>query len=216
MPTHGRSGLEICSSAARPSERCGTRCVRCLSCVNGAMASRKGRLLTKRSLFLSISPVARVKDCVRDPIRGPFGAKLVVLHVVSLPYWYSSELYGVYQPPLPAAEARKGAVRRMQKFLQTIELGGIKVQTAIRMGNPVPEICSFAEKKDVNLIITSTHGLSGLKHVSTGSVAEQVVRHAFCPVLVVPSHPKIRLAKLPKRGRRKTRAMTSPRRQPRK
>jgi len=41
-------------------------------------------------------------------------------------------------------------------------------------------------------------------------------RHAFCPVVVVPSHPKIRLAKLPKRGRRKTRAMTSPRRQPRK
>ena len=90
--------------------------------------------------------------------------------VVSLPY--SRELYGVYQPPLLAGEVRKGAVRRMQKFLKTIQLGGVKVQTAITIGNPVPEICSFAAKKDVDLVITSTHGLSRLKHISTGSVAE--------------------------------------------
>jgi nucleotide-binding universal stress UspA family protein len=73
------------------------------------------------------------------------------------------------------------------------------------MGAPMQEICTFAEEKDVDLIITSTHGLTGFKHVLIGSIAEQVVRHAPCSVLVVPSHPKIRIANLPKPGKCKTR-----------
>src|SRR5262249_34982760 len=51
---------------------------------------------------------------------------------------------------------------------------------------------------DVDLIITSTHGFTGLKHVLIGSIAEQVVRHAPCSVLVVPSHPQVRAANLAK------------------
>jgi hypothetical protein len=64
------------------------------------------------------------------------------------------------------------------------------------------DICAFAKDHDVDLIITSTHGLTGLQHVLIGSVAEQVVRHAPCSVLVVPSHPKIRMAHLSKASRR--------------
>jgi nucleotide-binding universal stress UspA family protein len=217
MPTHGRTGLEhmFLGSTAE-------RTVRHSPCPVFVMRQRHDGVSEKKAGYKKILVPVDFSGCSREGLQyairfaGRFGAKLVVLNVVSLPYSYSSELYGVDQPPLPAGEARKGAMRRMQKFLQNIELGGVKLQTAITMGSPVPEICSFAAKKDVNLIITSTHGLSGLKHVSTGSIAEQVVRHASCPVLVVPSHPKIRLAKLPKSGRRKTRAMTSPRRQPRK
>jgi nucleotide-binding universal stress UspA family protein len=217
MPTHGRTGLEhmFLGSTAE-------RTVRHSPCPVFVMRQPGDGLSEKNAGYKKILVPVDFSDCSREGLRyairfaGRFGAKLVVLHVVSLPYSYSSELYGVYQPPMLAGEARKGAVRRMQKFLQTIEFGGVKVQTAITTGNPVPEICSFAAKKDINLIITSTHGLSGLKHVSTGSIAERVVRHASCPVLVVPSHPKIRLAKLPKRRRRKTRAMASPRRQARK
>ena len=211
MPTHGRTGLEhmFLGSTAE-------RTVRHSPCPVFVMRQRRDGVSEKKAGYKKILVPVDFSACSREGLRyairfaGRFGAKLVVLHVVSLPY--SSELYGVYQPPLLAGEVRKGAVRRMPKFLKTIELGGVKVQTAITRGSPVPEICSFAAKKDVDLVITSTHGLSGLKHISTGSVAEQVVRHASCPVLVVPSHPKIRLAKLPKRGRRKARAMTNPRR----
>ena len=38
---------------------------------------------------------------------------------------------------------------------------------------------------EADLIIISTHGYTGLKHVLLGSTAERVVRHAPCPVLVV-------------------------------
>jgi len=217
MPTHGRTGLEhmfLGSTAERTVRHSPSPVL--------VMREPSDRLSEHKAGYKKILVPVDFSGCSREGLQYAirfarrFGAKLVVLHVVSLPYSYSSELYGVYQPHLLAGEVRKGATRQMQKFLQTIDLGGVKLQTAITMGSTVPEICSFAAKKNVNLIITSTHGLSGLKHVSTGSVAEQVVRHASCPVLVVPSHPKIRLAKLPKRGRPKTRARTSPRRQPRK
>ena len=60
------------------------------------------------------------------------------------------------------------------------------------------------------LIITSTHGLTGFEHVLIGSIAEKVVRHAPCSVLVVPSHPQIRSANLAKTAGRKGRALGSP------
>jgi hypothetical protein len=64
----------------------------------------------------------------------------------------------------------------------------------------------------VDLIVTSTHGFTGLKHALMGSVAERVVRHAPCSVLVVPSHPEARTAIVEKVGeaiRRKRRASHS-------
>ena len=65
-------------------------------------------------------------------------------------------------------------------------------------GSPVVDICAFAKDHDVDLIITSTHGFTGFTHVLIGSIAEQVVRHAPCSVLVVPSHPHVRAANLTK------------------
>ena len=51
----------------------------------------------------------------------------------------------------------------------------------------------YAELCDVDLIIMGTHGRSGIAHVLLGSVAEQVVRVAPCPVLLVraPKHAAV-------------------------
>jgi universal stress protein A len=69
----------------------------------------------------------------------------------------------------------------------------------------------IAQDHDVDLIITSTHGWTGFKHVLIGSTAEHVVRHAPCSVLVVPSHPDVRAARIvrkPKRVRKPGRDLT--------
>ena len=65
-------------------------------------------------------------------------------------------------------------------------------------------------QRDVDLIITATHGRTGFKHLLMGSVAEQVVRYARRPVLVVPSHPETRMANLA-RGTRRARLSTGQR-----
>ncbi len=62
---------------------------------------------------------------------------------------------------------------------------GVNLSAVVREGKPFEEICRAAETVGADLIVLTTHGYTGLKHVWLGSTAERVVRHALCPVLVV-------------------------------
>ncbi|MFZ3377750.1 MAG: universal stress protein [Chthoniobacterales bacterium] len=123
-------------------------------------------------------------------------AKLIVFHAVHHAYARTSDGFAVYDPTIFEEAARKDAERQMREFVRAAKFRGVKFETAIKVGSPVEEICAFAKDRNVDLIITATHGWTGFKHVLIGSTAERVVRHAPCAVLVVPSHPKIRAAKL--------------------
>jgi hypothetical protein len=52
-------------------------------------------------------------------------------------------------------------------------------------GDPAEEILRVAEETKCDLIMIGTHGRTGLGRLLMGSVAEQVVRKAHCPVLTV-------------------------------
>ena len=67
--------------------------------------------------------------------------------------------------------------------------GDIELKTAVVLNaNAAVGICDYAAKEEVDLIVLSTHGRTGLSHMLIGSVAERVVRHAPCPVLTLRSH----------------------------
>jgi nucleotide-binding universal stress UspA family protein len=117
------------------------------------------------------------------PLAQQRGSTLTLLHVV---------------PTAPYATGEQGVVDYSVKtFLQTSserELahlvehevhGSVPADTTVRAGTPAIEIVELAKSLPADLIVISTHGHSGLKHVFLGSVTEQVVRHAPCPVLVV-------------------------------
>jgi nucleotide-binding universal stress UspA family protein len=59
------------------------------------------------------------------------------------------------------------------------------VTSILREGSPAKVIAEVAGEMATDLLVISTHGYTGLKHVLMGSIAEQVVRYAPCPVLVV-------------------------------
>ena len=127
------------------------------------------------------------------------GARLTVLHVVDLGPQLMTEGCGVYHLS-PYKEAAKCASEpQMRAFLRRVNFGSVPLET-LATAEFCPEgIYRAAEKEKVDLIIMSTHGRTGLKHVLIGSVAERVVRHAPCAVLVVPSHPAMRSANVTKR-----------------
>jgi nucleotide-binding universal stress UspA family protein len=86
------------------------------------------------------------------------------------------------------AEAVEETARQEMDALKQMDfLRGVPVQTELLPGAAVDEICAAAGDPEVDLIVTSTHGRTGLKHALIGSVAEHVVRYAGCSVLVVPS-----------------------------
>jgi len=142
------------------------------------------------------------------------GAKIIVFHALDLSYAYTADGYAMYDLSVLTTAAQKETERQMREFIAAVKFGGVKFETAIRVGMPVDQICGFAADEDVDLIITATHGRTGFKHVLIGSVAENVVRHADRAVLVVPSHAHKHAKDLAGRAKRARALPLSKRRQP--
>ena len=71
---------------------------------------------------------------------------------------------------------------------EKVEKADISCETIVHMGGqPHKFIVQEAKDKGIDLILMGTHGRSGLKRVLLGSVAQNVIGHAPCPVMVVPS-----------------------------
>ena len=66
-----------------------------------------------------------------------------------------------------------------------LENGNVKTKIEVRFGEPAEEIIAYAEDVKADLIAMCTHGRTGLARWAYGSVAEKVMRHAHCPVLLV-------------------------------
>ncbi len=111
-----------------------------------------------------------------------FGARLYVLTVNQL-------INMAFLDPLiihDLDENRESAVQEnLEQLRVEIANQGVEVIAEVRKGSSSLEVISFAQEKEIDLIIMGTHGWSGLDHVLMGSTAEVVVRRAPCPVLTV-------------------------------
>lgn len=121
-----------------------------------------------------------------------FAAKVVVLHVVDFGPTLTADGYAMYDLTKYREMACADAEWQMRRFMRAAKFGGVKSKSIIVAAPSVTGICEVARRENADLIVTATHGRTGFKHVLIGSTAEVVVRHAPCPVLVVPSHPEIR------------------------
>ncbi|MDE0204763.1 MAG: universal stress protein [Candidatus Tectomicrobia bacterium] len=83
-------------------------------------------------------------------------------------------------------KVRAEAQHRIEAVRQRVEDTGVAVKVVMVSGPPAQRITETAQKEAADLIVMGTHGRTGLRHMLIGSVAERVVRHATCPVLVVP------------------------------
>lgn len=109
------------------------------------------------------------------------GARIIALHVLPLSDLVMGE-YPMVMVDQLQADLQADAEKRMQAWAAT---QSVSLETMVLWGNPAIDICRIAEEQKVDLIVTSTHGRTGLAHLFMGSVAERVVRHAPCSVLVV-------------------------------
>jgi nucleotide-binding universal stress UspA family protein len=119
-----------------------------------------------------------------------FESELHLLHILQD---YNSlapatgESFAVFTDWLP--QLTKQAQERLAKLPGPEWESRVKVQRHTVVGATVDEIVKYAKEQDIDLIVQSTHGRTGLKHFLLGSVAESVVRYAPCPVLTV-RHPE--------------------------
>jgi nucleotide-binding universal stress UspA family protein len=65
-------------------------------------------------------------------------------------------------------------------------IGKIQIILDVSLGGPSKEILDYADAKNVDLILMTTHGRSGVSRWALGSVTDRVVSHSKVPVLAIP------------------------------
>lgn len=130
------------------------------------------------------------------PVDGSENSMRATKHAIDLAVKFNARLIGLHVIDtriLKAAEGSSKLLSQLQRlgenYLKDVAtLAGevkVKVETSLQEGLPVDVIVEEAEKRNVDLIVMGTRGLTGAKRVVLGSTAEQVIRWAACPVLVV-------------------------------
>jgi nucleotide-binding universal stress UspA family protein len=107
---------------------------------------------------------------------------VTLLHVIELPVAYSGKLPVVgleRELARQASEWLDAAAKTLQTRTQA------RVGTLYRIGYPGAQTLAAIEAdRAIDLVVMGSHGRTGIKRAIMGSVAEKVVRHAHCPVLI--------------------------------
>ena len=112
-----------------------------------------------------------------------FSSRITLLNVVEP---VATPDFSYHPLMLETEKMKESAKGRLDMLCRKLSLPGRLIEkTLVRYGTPFAEITAAAKTLKVDLIILTTHGYTGLKHVFMGSTAERVVRHAPCPVLTV-------------------------------
>jgi nucleotide-binding universal stress UspA family protein len=112
------------------------------------------------------------------------GSRIILFHAYHLPVEFQ-QYEGAYLPPDYWAGVKAEAEQSLRRYQGEIEQRGIEVEGVVREGYAATAIVDEAASQKADLIVIGTHGLSGLKHMLLGSIAERVVQKSPCPVLTV-------------------------------
>ncbi len=128
-------------------------------------------------------------DYARE-LAAVYGAHLHLLHVVD------EVVYPDFYPPIMPSggsiteELRDQSLDRLRGLLATAEGWEVEADVHVGAGRAAPAIADFAKDRGIDLIVIASHGLTGFSHVLLGSVTEQLVRRAPCPVFTVKAFGK--------------------------
>ncbi len=190
LSTHGRSGFDRWSM--------------------GSVAEKllKGAdipLFLVRSTETAIMVPAQLRKFLA-PVDGSPLAEQAMPHVEQLARSAGAEVTLLYveAPPEPGADHGPSATAQSQHrrellaylgtLLPELAKAGVPAKRQLRVGHPAEEIVNEVERGDVDLVIMSSHGRTGIARATLGSVADRVLRTSPVPVLLVPSHVRCEVA----------------------
>jgi nucleotide-binding universal stress UspA family protein len=114
-------------------------------------------------------------------------ASIAVFHVDIDPTVVLPPPGDVLAVPLVFERIQAQAEERLQSAADEVRRAGVTCTTASELGRTHTTIVEQARRVGAGLIVMGSHARHGLGHALLGSVAERVIRHAPCPVLVVPT-----------------------------
>jgi len=117
-----------------------------------------------------------------------FKAQVNFIHVIEKeihPSFYASGVESIFQIDTGLQDR---VIQNMQGFLEEQLNSDIKPRFMVKEGRAHREIVEYAKEEKADLIVISTHGLTGLEYLLLGSTTEKVVRWASCPVLTLKTN----------------------------
>lgn len=110
-------------------------------------------------------------------------ADIALVHVIN-----STPVIGAGEVDMSSQQIMEELGKEGKELMnKTVEhLGNGKIPEFFANGKPHEEILKTAKEWGADIIVIGTHGRSGIKRLLMGSVAENVLRHSKCPVLIVP------------------------------
>ena len=116
-----------------------------------------------------------------------FQAQLIILHAYRVDIPVASPLTGggYVLPDGFFEQIAKEARLRVEKVASEASAAGVSAIGVAVDRHPATAIIEEAKSRKADLIVMGTRGLTGIKHLALGSVADRVVRTAPCPVLTV-------------------------------
>jgi nucleotide-binding universal stress UspA family protein len=207
---HGDSETEICDEAAAAR----SDLIVLASHGLGGLTHLVGASATLRVVRHAPCPVLTVRDRALEELPGPAthgefkhllvptdfspASKKALPYAVALARKYEAQLTLLFVAPqhLPVDVSGGATIldesdladkaREMLPRFRAAELDPhLRVECVVTSGSPAVAITEAARNHGADLIVISTHGHAGLRRFMLGSVTEDVVRHAVCPVLVV-------------------------------
>jgi nucleotide-binding universal stress UspA family protein len=141
---------------------------------------------TRILLPIDFSPSSQAALEIAADLALHFGAKLCLVNVI--PFFPTTTFPDFVPEESFVKEARAHAEQHLAKCHAVLAGRGIKSTTSVEIGNDVAgNILEVVDREHIDLVVISTHGISGWHPLIFGSIAEKVVKLVQCPLLLLRS-----------------------------
>lgn len=156
----------------------------------------KTNAMKKIMIALDYDPTAKRVAEIGNLLAKSMGAKVVLLHVMIDPVYYSNTDYSPimgfagHTEMIPMQlDSVEGLIDASQHFLNKFKqhLGDDTIQTVVREGEFAEAILQAAKDLHVDIIVMGSHSKKWLENIVMGSVVEKVLRETPIPLFIIPT-----------------------------
>ena len=141
---------------------------------------------TKILLPIDFSPSSEAALEMAADLALHFQAKLYLVNVI--PMFPTTTIPDLIPESEFIQERRTFAERHLAKCIRSLAAKGVKATSSVEVGNDiVGNLMEVVEREHIDMVVISTHGISGWHPLVFGSIAEKVVKLVQCPLLLLRS-----------------------------
>ncbi len=155
-----------------------------IKCIFDAPSERMEDIVAFRKILVAVDsePIAAHAADTGAELARLAGAEMAFIHVIDDALVNPADT--AVQPAVLVASAKEEARKLIGDYRRRLPPPAIALEFVV-IGSPSTEIVNAAKEWPADLIVIGSHGRGGIGRALLGSVAEDVMRHAPCPVLVV-------------------------------